>query len=73
MPFVLRAVTLIGIDSVQSPIETRRAIWQRLATDLKPMSLDAVGVDVGLDDLTGILDDILQGSVAGRAVVDIRR
>jgi hypothetical protein len=44
-----------------------------LATDLKPMSLDAVGVDVGLDDLTATLDDILQGSVAGRAVVEIRR
>jgi len=73
MPFVLRAVTLIGIDSVQTPIEVRRAVWQRLASDLKPMSLDTMGVDVGLDDVTGVLDDILQGSVAGRAVVDIRR
>jgi len=73
MPFVLRAVTLIGIDSVQNPIETRRAVWQRLGADLKPMSLDAMGVDVGLDDLTGILDDILRGAVAGRAVVDMRR
>jgi acrylyl-CoA reductase (NADPH) len=73
MPFVLRAVTLIGIDSVQTPIEDRRAVWQRLASDLKPMSLDTMGVDVGLDDVTGVLDEILQGSVAGRAVVDIRR
>jgi acrylyl-CoA reductase (NADPH) len=73
MPFVLRAVTLIGIDSVQTPIEGRRAVWQRLASDLKPVSLDTMGVDVGLDDVTGVLDDILQDSVAGRAVVDIRR
>ena len=73
MPFVLRAVTLIGIDSVQNPIETRRAVWQRLGADLKPMSLDAMGADVGLDDVTGILDDILRGAVAGRAVVDMRR
>ena len=73
MPFVLRAVTLIGIDSVQSPIETRRAVWERLGTDLKPMALDTMGVDVVLDDLTGVLDDILQGSIAGRAVVDLRR
>jgi acrylyl-CoA reductase (NADPH) len=73
MPFVLRAVTLIGIDSVQTPIEVRRTVWQRLASDLKPMSLDTMGVDVSLDDVTGVLNDILQGSVAGRAVVDIRR
>ena len=73
MPFVLRAVTLIGIDSVQSPIETRRAVWERLGTDLKPMALDTMGMDVALDDLTGVLDDILQGSIAGRAVVDVRR
>jgi len=73
MPFVLRAVTLIGIDSVQTPIEARRTVWQRLASDLKPMSLDTMGVDVGLDDLTGVLDEILQGSVTGRSVVDVRR
>lgn len=73
MPFVLRAITLIGIDSVQNPIETRRAVWQRLSTDLKPQSLDTMGVDVGLDDLTGVFDDILHGSVTGRAVVDMRR
>jgi putative YhdH/YhfP family quinone oxidoreductase len=73
MPFVLRAITLIGIDSVQNPIEARRAMWQRLGTDLKPLSLDTMGVDVGLDDLTGVFDDILHGSVTGRAVVDMRR
>jgi len=73
MPFVLRAVTLIGIDSVQTPIEDRCAVWRRLASDLKPVSLDTMGVDVSLDDVTRVLDDILQGSVAGRAVVDIRR
>jgi putative YhdH/YhfP family quinone oxidoreductase len=73
MPFVLRAVTLIGIDSVQTPIEVRRSLWQRLASDLKPRALETIGVEVGLDDLTGVLDDILQGSVTGRTVVDIRR
>jgi acrylyl-CoA reductase (NADPH) len=73
MPFVLRAVTLIGIDSVQTPIGTRRAIWQRLGSDLKPMSLDSMGVDVALDDLDDALDAILQGSVTGRSVIDVRR
>ena len=73
MPFVLRAVTLIGIDSVQTPIESRRAIWQRLGSDLKPASLDTMGTDVALADLDRVLDDILQGAVTGRSVVDVRR
>lgn len=73
MPFVLRAVTLIGIDSVQTPIESRRAIWRRLGSDLKPASLDEVGVDVALADLDGLLDGIREGSLTGRAVVDVRR
>ena len=73
LPFILRGVTLYGIDSVQTPIAKRRAVWGRIATDLKPAGLDAIGHDIGLDDLDGVLTDILAGKAVGRAVVDVKR
>lgn len=73
LPFILRGVTLYGIDSVQTPIEKRRAVWKRIATDLKPAGLDSIGHDIGLDDLDGVLTDILAGKAVGRAVVDVQR
>jgi putative YhdH/YhfP family quinone oxidoreductase len=73
LPFVLRGVSLLGIDSVQTPIERRRAVWARLGADLKPVGLQEIGHDIGLDELDGVLDGILRGAVAGRNVVDVRR
>ena len=73
MPFVLRGVSLLGIDSVQTPIEQRRQVWERLGADLKPIGLDDIGHDIGLGELDEVLDGILQGSVTGRNVVDVRR
>ena len=73
LPFILRGVSLLGIDSVQTPIERRRAVWQRLATDLKPEGLAGIGHDIGLADLDQALDQILQGAVTGRNIVDLRR
>jgi putative YhdH/YhfP family quinone oxidoreductase len=73
LPFVLRGVSLLGIDSVQTPIERRREVWARLGADLKPVGLQEIGHDVGLDELDGVLDGILRGAVAGRNVVDVRR
>jgi acrylyl-CoA reductase (NADPH) len=73
MPFILRAVSLIGIDSVQTPIDRRRAVWQRLGNDLKPTGLADIGRDITLDDLDRVLDDILRGAVTGRNVVDLGR
>jgi acrylyl-CoA reductase (NADPH) len=72
LPFILRGVSLLGIDSVQTPIERRRAVWARLATDLRPAKLDEIGHTIGLDELDGVLTDILNGSMTGRAVVDVR-
>ncbi|HET8990582.1 MAG TPA: acryloyl-CoA reductase, partial [Acidimicrobiales bacterium] len=69
MPFILRGVSLLGIDSVMTPIERRRHIWSRLAGDLKPTGLDEIGREVGLDELDGVLATILQGGVTGRYVV----
>lgn len=73
MPFILRAVNLLGIDSVMLPIARRRAVWERIATDLKPSNLDRIATEITLDDLDGVLDGILRGEVTGRNVVDVRR
>jgi acrylyl-CoA reductase (NADPH) len=73
MPFVLRGVSLLGIDSVHTPIERRREVWERLGADLKPIGLDDIGHDIGLGDLDEVLDGILRGSLTGRNVVDVRR
>jgi acrylyl-CoA reductase (NADPH) len=72
MPFILRAVNLLGIDSVMLPIGRRRAVWQRIATDLRPARLDRIGHDIGLDDLDAVLAAILRGEARGRSVVDPR-
>jgi acrylyl-CoA reductase (NADPH) len=70
MPFILRGVSLLGIDSVQTPIERRRHVWERLAGDLKPGGLDEIGITVGLEDLDEVLGRILAGGVTGRYVVN---
>ncbi len=72
MPFILRGVNLLGIDSVMVPIERRRAVWQRIATDLKPSNLSSIGHDITLDELDGVLTGILAGEVTGRNVVTLR-
>jgi putative YhdH/YhfP family quinone oxidoreductase len=73
LPFILRNVALLGVDSVQTPIARRRAIWELLGGEMKPRGLDTVGRTVGLDTLGEALDTILAGGVTGRAVVEIRR
>jgi acrylyl-CoA reductase (NADPH) len=72
MPFILRGVNLLGIDSVMVPIERRRAVWARIATDLRPGALDRIGHDIGLDELDAVLSGILRGEARGRAVVNPR-
>lgn len=69
MPFILRSVALLGIDSVQTPMDARRAVWNRLAGDLKPSGLEAIARDTDLSGLDEILTTILRGGVTGRFVV----
>ncbi len=70
LPFILRGVALIGIDSAQTPIESRRALWSRLADDLRPPDLDRlVDAEIGLDELEPALDRILAGSMRGRTLI----
>ncbi|HSJ91282.1 MAG TPA: acryloyl-CoA reductase [Ilumatobacter sp.] len=72
LPFILRGVNLLGIDSVEMPMDRRREAWIRIGADLKPSNLAAIGHDVTLDDLDGVLTDILAGKARGRSVVDLR-
>jgi acrylyl-CoA reductase (NADPH) len=72
MPFVLRGVNLLGIDSGHMPISVRQALWERLATDLRPRHLDRVARRITLHELADAMDEILAGRVHGRLVVDVR-
>ena len=72
LPFILRGVTLYGIDSSQTPIARRREVWDRIATDLKPKGLDAVEQVVDLAHVEAALDEIGRGGVTGRYVVQLR-
>jgi putative YhdH/YhfP family quinone oxidoreductase len=70
-PFILRGVALLGMDSAQLAIDRRRAVWHRLATDLRPRSLGDHVTEVTLDTLDGALDGILAGEARGRWIVRV--
>jgi len=72
MPFILRAVCLLGINSVETPRDLRRAVWARIGGDLKPRHLDRIGHrTIGFDDLPAAFQDYIDGKVTGRTVVEI--
>ena len=72
LPFILRGVNLLGIESVNCPMSVRERLWQRLATDLKPRGLsESIAYDITLPELPGTLAAILKGGVRGRAVVRV--
>lgn len=68
-PFILRGVSLLGIDSVYCPMSLREELWHRLAGPWKPPELLAMTREVGLDGLIDALEAILRGAVQGRIVV----
>jgi len=69
MPFILRGVKLLGIDSVMCPMATRLEVWRRLAGDLKPAHLVATAREIGLNDLPSAFDALLKSRARGRYVV----
>lgn len=71
IPFLLRAVNLLGIDSVMQPYENRRRAWGRIARDLPMDKLEAMIVPATLGDLPRLGAEILKGRVRGRVVVDV--
>ena len=72
-PFLLRGITLCGIDSVMQPFEGRTEAWRRLATDLDIKKLDAMIVSATLEDVPALCAAILRGEVRGRVLVDVNR
>ena len=70
-PFILRGVTLAGVDSVMAPLPPRREAWDRLARDLDPDKLDSITETRPVADAPALAEDILAGKVRGRVVFTI--
>ncbi len=68
-PFILRGITLYGIDSVQCPRELRVEIWNLLSDSWKPENLDSMIKSIGLEELDLEVSEMLQGSHSGRAIL----
>lgn len=69
-PFILRGINLVGIDSVNCPMERRREVWNRLAADLKTEDLlSEIGSDITINELPETLEQIISGKIRGRKVV----
>ena len=72
-PFILRALTLAGVDSVQTPHRRRMEAWRRLGADLDRSVLDSLTTEIGLTEVLDKAGDLLDGQVRGRIVVDTSR
>jgi acrylyl-CoA reductase (NADPH) len=72
-PFILRGVTLAGIESAMCPRPLRLEAWARLARDLDPGKLSAMTQEIGLADALGAAPGFLEGKVRGRIVVDVNK
>jgi acrylyl-CoA reductase (NADPH) len=71
MPFILRGVSLLGMDSVLMPIGPRRELWKKLGDSLRPQHLSDITNEVDISDVVGVLDEIREGRYSGRAVVRV--
>jgi acrylyl-CoA reductase (NADPH) len=72
-PFILRGVSLLGIDSVMAPREVRKPAWDRLARDLDAASLEKISSVIGLAEVPAAAQNIVNGQIKGRVVVDVNR
>jgi len=70
-PFILRGVSLLGIDSVQCPMEPRHKVWEKLASDWKVPQLEELATECSLDDLDERISRILNGQLRGRTIVNL--
>ena len=71
LPFILRGVRLIGVNTGETPMPLRRKVWNRLASDLKPAHLADIAHVIKLEDLPGYFQRMLKGEIRGRAVVSM--
>jgi acrylyl-CoA reductase (NADPH) len=72
-PFILRGVSLLGIESVNAPRAIRLPAWERLARDLDPASLDLIGQEIGLAEVVAAAGQLMDGKVRGRIVVNVNK
>src|SRR3989440_830510 len=70
-PFILRGVSLLGIDSGATPMPLRREVWRRLAGDMRPAHLEEMTRTIPFEDLPQAFDGLLKGAAKGRIVVDL--
>jgi acrylyl-CoA reductase (NADPH) len=71
MPFILRGVSLLGINSTYCPERWRKKVWSRLAADLKPAAMDTIANrNVAFDDIPALFQDYIDGKITGRTVVE---
>ncbi|HPE79863.1 MAG TPA: MDR family oxidoreductase [Gammaproteobacteria bacterium] len=71
MPFILRNVSLRGVDSVSCPVERRKQAWQRLVSDLRARALGEIGQVASLEQLPELAEKITTGAIRGRVIVDL--
>lgn len=72
LPFITRAVSLLGIDSVFIPLEDKKAIWQRVATDMKLPNLEQYAEEITLEQTPEYLERFIDGKAVGRYVVNVK-
>jgi putative YhdH/YhfP family quinone oxidoreductase len=70
-PFILRGVSLLGIDSGYTPMAQRREVWRRLASDMRPAHLKEMTRTISFEELPGAFEGLLKGAARGRIVVDM--
>ena len=71
LPFILRGVRLIGVDSAATPMKLRQTVWSRLAGDLKPLKLNEIATLITLDELPATFENMLKQQTRGRTVVKL--
>jgi acrylyl-CoA reductase (NADPH) len=72
LPFILRGVNLLGIDSVKLPLSTKTAVWKKLANEWKLSNLDDISTDIGFDELESSLAQVFKGLAVGRFVLHLK-
>ena len=73
LPFILRGVNLLGIDSVELPLERKKAVWERLASDWYLPNLERICTEIGFDQLEESLMKVLHGEATGRYLLNLQR
>lgn len=73
MPFILRGVRLLGVDSVMAPKAARLAAWERLARDLDSALLDVIGAEIGMGEVIAAAADLMADKIRGRIIVNVNR